>query len=344
MLTAADRRFRLSKGSWAKPMRHGLVAYVGGAALSQKHREWGAPVDDKNDRQMESLFAAGRAAAARGWLDAVLVTCPEVPEIAPIGPPVVLVVDGAELSVLEAKALASAAGAGRPILVTNFGPPISPEAMAWIGSRVDIENFGAPLQEEEPTAPARATVPSERASDRNESGSARHVPSDADLPTVLESQRATTDTPALQRDGGSREHTPPPEKPRQRRWLMLAVAGVVTVGVASVGFWQLFASRPAPSSPAASLPSGSPPQSEDGREFDTKDAERVSVAYLADNFSTTKSNVTVRCPRSVPVSQGEFSCRFRVRRTGSDVTGKVTYTLTKDSGDTVTLRPNYKYD
>lgn len=60
------------------------------------------------------FFAAGRAAASRGWFDAVLVTGSDVLNVAPVGPPVVVVVQGGGLELEEAKALASASGAGTP--------------------------------------------------------------------------------------------------------------------------------------------------------------------------------------------------------------------------------------
>ena len=54
------------------------------------------------------FFAAGRAAASRGWFDAVLVTGSEVLNVSPVGPPVVVVIQGRGLDLEEAKALASA--------------------------------------------------------------------------------------------------------------------------------------------------------------------------------------------------------------------------------------------
>ncbi len=70
----------------------------------------------------------------------------------------------------------------------------------------------------------------------------------------------------------------------------------------------------------------------------------MTATYLARTFSTSHRKVDVRCPESVPVSRGAFTCRFRVGSTGDDATGTVTYTLTKDAGDTVTLSPEYVYD
>ena len=99
-------------------------------------------VDHGDSLKGNLFFAAGRAAAARGWFDAVLVTGLDVLNVAPVGPPVVVVAQGGGLDLGEAKALASASGTGRRILIAHTGSqPIQEEALPWIGTWIDVEDL-----------------------------------------------------------------------------------------------------------------------------------------------------------------------------------------------------------
>ncbi len=317
-------------------------------------------MDDKNDRQMESLFAAGRAAAARGWLDAVLVTGPEVLEIAPIGPPVVLVVDGAEFSVREAKALASASGAGRRILVLVKGPPIDPQALAWMGHSVEIELLADPTQQEaqrvEDTGVDPEDGPGDRIMDTSSPGASEAPDKRTSSPAgaaddgkaaVADEQYAEKVADAavpVASEGTLPSETERPTEPRRRKALVLSLAAVAFLALVAFGSWWMVIAQDSSPTSVTDSPSASP--SEGGRTalFDTDDAQRQTIRSLAKDFDVSNERVTVSCPDRVLVSEESFSCPLEVDVPGDDVTGAVNFTLVKQEGDSLRLRVDYSFD
>ena len=302
------------------------------------------------------LFAAGRAAASRGWFDAVLVTGSDVLNVAPVGPPVVVVVQGGGLELEEAKALASASGAGRRILIAHAGSqPIQGEALPWIGTRIDIEDLDDSPGDTEQVAGGTDT--------HAETGPPAVV-DDASSPKSSESpeeQRARVpeptdkgpETAANEREGLVAESVTPiatqgtpsvgAEPPRRRRTVMVAAVAAMAA-LATFGVWWVIGGKGRTGNSPSGSPSASGSQSGDRGFFDTASAERQSVEYLTDQFSALKPDVSVKCPKDAPISAGSFTCSIRIGIPGDDVTGTVKYTLVREEGDALTIRGEYDFD
>lgn len=320
--------------------------------LERKCREKGERMVGGDSAKVDDFFAAGRAAAAHGWFDAVLASGPEILELTPVGPPVVVVVDGADLNVQKAKALASASGAGRRILVANTGSPLSPEALVWLGGQIDIEMLSeGPLEEEQATHAAEVdseyeasdltgTHSDARASELPDAGpSSIAVQVGEGASTDVSDERSGEDTSAAPVSEGIPNVMT--EHPRQR-WPTFAVAAIAAVGLVALGIWRVLDTQGTPGSAA---PSVSPPDGDGRGSIDTGQAEQESVNFLAEEFSTPKRRVRVTCPDKVPLTEGAtFACSFTVDTQGIQVTGAVTYRLVKEEGDLLTLKGNYRFD
>ena len=310
------------------------------------------------------FFAAGRAAASRGWFDAVLVTGSEVLNVSPVGPPVIVAIQGRGLDLEEAKALASASGAGRRILIAHAGSqPIHEEALPWIGTRIDIEDLDDSRRDTEQatggTDAHAETGPPDVADDAS-SPKSSESPEEERAP-VPEPKDKGPETAANEREGLVPESVTPiatqgtpsvgAEPPRRRRTVMVAAVAAMAA-LAAFGVWWVVggkgrtgnpASASSSPSPSAS-PSASPARGGDRGFFDTANAERKSARFLAKELSTSKGEVSVRCPKDAPISVGSFTCSVMIDRPGDDVTGTVTYTLVRKKGGVLTLRGDYDFD
>lgn len=246
-------------------------------------------VDSLSD---DLFFAAGRAAASRGWFDAVLVTGSDVLNVAPVGPPVVVVAQGGGFDLEEAKALASASGAGRRILIAHAGSqPIQEEALPWIGMRIDIEDLddsprdteqvtgatdthaetGPPAVEDDASSPAILESPNEEGSPVPESIDKGPEP-DA---SGWDGPPANSVTPSATQEISSVGAEPP----RLRRTVVLVTVAAIAVLVA-LGLWWVVGGKDRTANSPSVSPSASGPQGGDRGFFDTASAERQSVDYL----------------------------------------------------------------
>ena len=306
------------------------------------------------------FFAAGRAAASRGWFDAVLVTGSEVLNVSPVGPPVVVVAQGGGLNLEEAKALASASGAGRRILIAHAGSqPIQEEALPWIGTRIDIEDLDdSPRDTEQVTSGTETHAETEPPAVEDDASSpmSSESPEEERAP-VPEPMDKGPETAANERKGLVAESVTPiatqgtpsvgAEPPRRRRTVVVAAVAAMAA-LAAFGVWWVVGGKGQTGNPASASPSASPSASSargaDRGFFDTANAERNSARFLAKELSTSKGEVSVRCPKDAPISAGSFTCSVMIDRPGDDVTGTVTYTLVRKKGEVLTLRGDYDFD
>lgn len=300
------------------------------------------------------FFAAGRAAASRGWFDAVLVTGSDVLNVAPVGPPVVVVAQGAGLDLKEAKALASASGAGRRILVAHAeSQPIRGEALPWIGKRIDIEDLADSrgdtdqvTNETEAYAETGTSAPADDSSNTMTSespGEGSPVPETLDKGPEADADRwdapaAESVTPSAIQETSSVGAEP---LRRMRTGVLAAVAAVVAL--AALGVWWVVDGKDRTENSPSVSPAASGPQGDDRGFFDTASAERQSVDYLTDELSASKPEVSVRCPKDAPISAGSFTCSITIGTPGDEVTGKVTYTLVQTNGDALRMRGDYQF-
>lgn len=302
------------------------------------------------------FFAAGRAAASRGWFDAVLVTGSDVLNVAPVGPPVVVVAQGVGLDLEEAKALASASGAGRRILIAHAGwQPIKEEALPWIGTRIDIEDLADSRRDAEQVTSGTETYvetgPSAVADDAS-SPMSSESPEKEGSP-VPETMDKGPETAANERKGLVAEFATPSAtqetssvgaEPRRRRRTGVLAAVAAIAALAALGVWWVVDGKYRTENSPSVSPSASGPQGGDRGFFDTASAERQSVNYLTAVFLASKPEVSVRCPKDAPISARSFTCSITIDRRGDDVTGRVTFTLVRKKGEALTLRGDYDFD
>ncbi len=86
-------------------------------------------------------FKAGAIAVERGWHDACLALQEDLDDLAPFGPPLVVVMPSEDLNVHRARSLAAVAGAGRSILLIVSDGEIENTARQWLGQQVEIVNL-----------------------------------------------------------------------------------------------------------------------------------------------------------------------------------------------------------
>lgn len=103
--------------------------------------------DDSPRMSQELLFEAGKVAFRKGWDDPELVTAPDLDELPPSGPPVLLIAAAEEITADSARTVASLIGAGRQVSVVTDGP-LPPEIASWLSDDI-IDYPGKPEQESE---------------------------------------------------------------------------------------------------------------------------------------------------------------------------------------------------
>ncbi len=77
------------------------------------------------------LFEAGRAAANRGWSDALVVDIEALDDQGPIGPPLIIAALSEEVTTRAAKELSALAGAGRQVMLVT-DRPLPDHVSAWL--------------------------------------------------------------------------------------------------------------------------------------------------------------------------------------------------------------------
>ncbi len=84
------------------------------------------------------MFRAGWIAVERGWNDASLALPADLEQLAPTGPPLVVVASAADVTVHHSRTLAAVASAGRNVMLAVFEGEIDDDAAKWLGDRVEV--------------------------------------------------------------------------------------------------------------------------------------------------------------------------------------------------------------
>lgn len=99
------------------------------------------------------MFRAGWIAVERGWNDASLALPADLEDLAPTGPPLVVVASAEDVTVHYSRTLAAVAGAGRSVMLVVSEGEIDDDAMKWLGDRVEVVDPSSDVQDEESMPP-----------------------------------------------------------------------------------------------------------------------------------------------------------------------------------------------